>query len=142
MVRLMGRTPRDVLNQSEVADVFLASHALDRRGRNPFIVLRGELSLAEANDLVRRLGPRVKASPEEGDAERGRQTLTALIDRTVADLLDKAKAHDERTGSDEARKAAERDFDDSPQGKRLEQYEKAAQRSLKEWARTFRHFER
>jgi hypothetical protein len=47
MIRLMGRTPRDVLNQSDVADVFLASHALDRRGRNPFIVLRGELSLAE-----------------------------------------------------------------------------------------------
>ena len=58
MIRLMGKTPRDVLNQSEVAEVFLASHALDRRGRNPFLVLRGELSLAEANDLVRRLGPR------------------------------------------------------------------------------------
>jgi hypothetical protein len=142
MVRLMGKTPRDVLNQSEVADVFLASHALDRRGRNPFLVLRGELSLAEANDLVRRLGPRVKASPEEGDAERGRQTLTAKIDRTVADLLDKAKAHDERTGSDEARKAAEREFDISPRGMKLEQYEKAAERSLKSWARTFRHFER
>ena len=142
MVRLMGKTPRDVLNQSEVADVFLASHALDRRGRNPFLVLRGELSLAEANDLVHRLGPRVKASPEEGDAERGRQTLSALIDRAVADLLDKAKSHDERTGSDEARKAAERDFDTSPRGMKLEQYEKAAERSLKAWARTFRQFDR
>jgi hypothetical protein len=142
MVRLMGKTSRDVLNQSEVADVFLASHALDRRGRNPFLVLRGELSLAEANDLVRRLGPRVKASPEEGDAERGRQTLTAMIDRTVADLLDKAKAHDARTGSDEARKAAEHAFDTSPRGMKLERYEKAAEQSLKSWARTFRHFDR
>jgi hypothetical protein len=131
-----------VLNQSEVADVFLASHALDRRGRNPFVVLRGELSLAEANDLVRRLGPRVKESPEEGDAERGRQTLTAMIDRMVAGLLHKAKAHDERTGSDEARKAAEHAFDTSPRGMKLERYEKAAERSVKGWARTFRHFER
>jgi hypothetical protein len=120
------------------ADVFLANHALDRRGESPFIVLRGELSLAEANDLVRRMGPRVKASPEEGDAERGRQTLRAMIDRALADLLNKAEAPDERTRSDEARKAAERDFDIPPQGMKLEQYEKVAQRSLKAWARTGR----
>jgi hypothetical protein len=121
-----------------MADVFLANHALDRHGRNPFIVLQGELSLAEANDLVRTLGPRVKASPEESDAERGRQTLRVMIDRALADRLDKAKAHDERKRSDEARKAAERDFDISPQGMKLERYEKAAQRSLKAWARTVR----
>jgi hypothetical protein len=84
----------------------------------------------------------VKASPEEGDAERGRQALKALIDRTVADLLDKAKTHEERARSDEARQAAEREFDLSPRGVKLEQYEKAAERSIKAWARTFGQFER
>src|ERR1017187_590781 len=123
MVRLMGKTPRDVLKHSEVAEVFLASHALDRRGRNPFMLLRRELSLAEANDLVRRLGPRVKPSPEEGDVEQGRQTLKAMIDRAIADLMAKAKAHEVRAQSDEARKAAECEFDTLPQGLSLERYE-------------------
>jgi hypothetical protein len=138
MIRLMGKTPRDVLEDSEVVEVFLAGHALDRRGRNPFNVLRGKLSLLEANDLVRRLGPRVKPTREDGDALEGRQVLIAMVDRATALLVAKEKEHEERARSEEARKAAEREFDASPEGLRLERYEQDCQRSLKESASAFR----
>jgi hypothetical protein len=138
MIRLMGRTPRDVLELSEVAEVFLASHALDRRARNPFAVLEGALSLAEARDLVRGLGPRVKPSREEGDAEQARQTLLAMVERAIAHLLAKTKEHEDRAKSDEGRMAAEREFDTSPQAVGLKRYEQACQRSLKESVSSFR----
>ena len=138
MIRLMGRTPRDVLEHSEVVEVFLASHALDRRARNPFAVLEGALSLAEAKDLVRRLGPRAKPSREEGDAEPARQTLLAMVDRAIAHLLAKTKEHEDRAKSDEGRKAAEREFDTSPQEVGLKREEHACQRSLKKSVSTFR----
>ena len=138
MIRLMGKTPRDVLEDSEVVEVFLAGHVLDRRGRNPFIVLRGTLNLAEANDLVRRLGPRVKPSREDGDALQARKALSAMIDRATALLLVKEKEHEELARSEEARKSAEREFDASPEGLRFERYEQDCVRSLKESASAFR----
>ena len=57
MIKLMGKTPRDALEGALVAEVFLASHALHREGPNPFIALRGEATLDEVKDLLRRLGP-------------------------------------------------------------------------------------
>ncbi len=116
MIGLMGKRPRDVLESSEVVDVFLASHALDRRGRNPFMALRGELTLDEAKDLVRRLGPRAKSTPDASDVEQARQSLIAIIEHAIARVRAKAEEHDHLAAGDEARMAAEREFDTSPVG--------------------------
>jgi len=131
-LRLMGGSPRGVLESSEVAEVFLASHALDRRGRNPFTALRGEVSLDEVNDLVRRLGPRVKSTPDCSDKEQGRQTLIAIVERAIAGLTAKAEQHEQKVDRDEARRAAERAFDTSPQGLKLERFERDCKRSIKQ----------
>jgi len=142
MLRLMGRHPRDVLESSEVADIFLASHALDRRGRNPFMALRGEVSLDEVNDLVRRLGPRVKSTPDCSDKEQGRQTLIAIVERAIAGLTAKAEQHEQKVDRDEARRAAERAFDTSSQGLRLERFERDLKRSVKRGLFTLRRLGR
>jgi len=131
MLRLMGRRWRDVLESSEVAEVFLASHALDRCGRNPFMELRGAVSLDEVNDLVRRLGARVKSTPDRSDKEQGRQTLIAIVERAIAGLTAKAEQHEQKVDRDEARRAAERAFDTSPEGLRLERLERVWKRSVK-----------
>ena len=70
--------------------------------KSPSKSWRGRLTSVSCSVPSSALGPRVKASPEEGDAERGRQTLTALIDRALVDLLSKAKSRDEGTRSDDA----------------------------------------
>ncbi|MFI5460347.1 MAG: hypothetical protein ACHRXM_33435 [Isosphaerales bacterium] len=137
MLRLMGRHPHDVLESSEVVDIFLANHALDRRGRNPFMALRGEVSLDEVNDLVRRLGPRVKSTPDRSDAEQGRRTLIAIVERAIAGLTAKAEEHEQKVDADEARRAAGRAFDTSPQGRRLERLERDCKRSVKRTIVTF-----
>jgi len=138
MLRLMGRRPRDVLESSEVAEVFLASHAVDRRGRNPFMALRGEVSLDEVNDLVRRLGPRAKSTPDQSEAEQGRQTLIAIVERAVAGLTAKAAEHEQKSAGDEARRAAERAFDTSPQGLKLERFERDCKGTIKRGLFTLR----
>ena len=132
MLRLMGRRPRDVLESSEVAEVFLASHALDRRGRNPFMPLRGEVTLDEVNDLERGLGPReidarsqrCRAGTPNADRDRG---------APIAGLKAKAEEHEQRAAGDQARNAAERTFDTSPQGLELERFERDCTRRVKQW---------
>jgi len=142
VLRVMGRRPRDVLESLEVAEVLLASHALGRRGRNPFMALRGEVSVDEVNHLVRRLGPRVKSTPDRSDSEQGRQTLIAIVDRAVAGLTAKAEEHERKADGDEARRAAERAFDTSREGLKLERFERDLKRSVKRGLFTLRRLGR
>jgi hypothetical protein len=142
MIALMGKRPRDVLESSEVVEVFLASHALDRRGKNPFMALRGEVSLDDVNALLRRLGPRVKPTPDPGDAQEARQTLIAIVDRAIADLTARAFDHEHRTNNDEARSAAERAFDTSPRGLKLERAECDQKKLIKRMIRTLKRYPR
>jgi len=138
MIGLMGKRARDVLESSEVVDVFLASHALNRRGRNPFMALRGELTLDEANDLVRRLGLRAKSTPDPSDAEQGRRSPIAIIEHAIARLSAKAEEHEQLAAGDEARMAAEREFDTSPVGLDLARYESRCKKLMKRSAVTLR----
>jgi hypothetical protein len=131
VLTLLGKEPRDVLVDPEAAAIFLASHALDRRYSGPFITLRGEVTLTEMNDLVRRMGPRVKTMPDRSGAEQGRQTLLAIVDRAIAGLKAKAEEHEKPAARDAARRAAEREFDDSPQGRKLARWERRYQKEIR-----------
>ncbi len=101
VIRLLGKEPRDALEGTLVAEIFLASHAVDRRSKNPFAVLRGQASLDEVNDLLRRLGPRVKPSVDISDKEQGRQTLLAIVEQAIAGLQARVREHEERASGDE-----------------------------------------
>ncbi len=105
IIPLMGKCPRDVLENSELVDVFLASHEIDRRGRNPFMALRGQVSLAEVTDLLRRLGPRVKSTPDPGDAQQGRQTLITIVESAMAGLTAKAEEQEQRSKTTSSQRA-------------------------------------
>ena len=95
------------------------------------MTLRGELSLDEVNDLLRRLGPRAKSTRDPGDARKGCQTLLAIVERAVADLTARADEHDQRAAGDEARRAAERAFDTSLQVVKLDRFKGVCKRSVK-----------
>jgi hypothetical protein len=141
VIRLLGKRWRDALEGSLVAEVFLASHAMDRRGRNPFSALRGAASLDEVNDLLRRLGPRVKLSVDDNDEEEGRQTLLAIVEEAMAGLRARAKEHEERASGDEARIALWRAFDASPRGQDVERFTRDVKERVKRTIAIMRKYE-
>src|SRR5262249_6097435 len=65
LIRLMGRQALDVLTDPVLAEVFLASHALDRGRRTPFIDLLRRVISPEMKQAVERLSTR---TPPEWDA--------------------------------------------------------------------------
>ena len=109
----------------------LASHALHREGPNPFIALRGEATLDEVNDLLRRLGPCARSTPGPGDAAKACETLLAIVDRAVADLTARADECEQRAASEEARRAGELAFDASPIGLNFARHERSLKSTLK-----------
>ncbi len=141
VIRLLGKCPREALEGTQVADVFLASHAMDRRGRNPFSALRGTASLDEVNDLLRRLGPRVKSTVDDSDEEEGRQTLLAIVEQAMSRLQAKVREHEERASGEEARIALWREFDASPRGQDVERYVRDVKERVKRTIVIMRKYE-
>ncbi len=138
VIRLLGKEPRDALEGTLVAEIFLASHAVDRCSRNPFSLLRGQASLDEVNDLLRRLGPRVKSSVDTSDKEQGRQTLLAIVEQAIARLQARAREHVERASGDEATIAVQRAFDASPRGQDVEECKRRVKERVKHTIATMR----
>ncbi len=141
LIRLLGKCPREALEGTLVADIFLASHAMDRRGRNPFSSLRGTASLDEVNDLLRRLGSRVKSSVADSDEEEGRQTLLAIVEQSMSRLQARVREHEERASGDEGRIALWREFDASPRGQDVERYVRDVKERVKRTIVIMRKYE-
>jgi len=80
----------------------------------------------------------VKSTPDRSDKEQGRQTLIAIVERAIAGLTAKAEQHEQKVDADEARRAAERAFDTSPEGLRLERLDRDCKRSVKRGLFTLR----
>jgi hypothetical protein len=96
IVRLMGKEPRDAFENPEVAEVYLASHALDRRERNPFAELRNELRVDEMKGRLSRMQTSATAARTPRDKSEAR--LWLLGDRS--DRLMTAAVRGRMTESD------------------------------------------
>jgi hypothetical protein len=129
MARLMGKQLLDALDIPEVAEVFLASHAYERRERNAFAELRSELCVDEIKARVLRMQRSATPAFTPRDAAEGREWLIAIIDRAQARLRAKAVEYRKRANADGAKEALELTFEDTPEGKSLaldeRQYTKA-----------------
>ena len=129
MARLMGKQLLDALDIPEVAEVFLASHAYERRERNAFAELRSELCVDEIKARVLRMQRSATPAFTPRDAAEGRERLIAIIDRAQAQLRAKAVEYRKLANAEGAREALELTFDDTPEGKSLaldeRQYTKA-----------------
>ena len=123
IIRLMGKEPRDAFEDPEVAEVYLASHALDRRERTPFAELRNELRVDEMKGRLVRMQTSGTVARTPRDKAEAREWLLGIIGRTEARLHVKAKEHRERDGARPARDVIARAFDGTPRGKSLLRWE-------------------
>ena len=80
----MGKQLLDALDIPEVAEVFLASQAYERRERNAFAELRSELCVDEIKARVLRMQRSATPAYTPRDAAEGRERLIAIIDRAQA----------------------------------------------------------
>ncbi len=118
-IRLMGRQPIDALDLPELAEIFLASHAINRRNRNAFTDLRTELRVDEIKARLLRMRRRSALKLDPPDAERGRRHQRAIVARATARLEAIAADHRNRAEADKSAGPAEPAFDRTPAGEDL-----------------------
>jgi hypothetical protein len=138
MMRLMGKELVDAFDDPEAAEVYLASHAIDSRRRNPFAELRRELRVDEMKTRLLRVRASGRLARRPGDAAEGRARLGGIIDRAEARLRAIAAEHRKRAEGGPDLEALDREFDDTPDGKQLARAEAERARALASSIRTLR----
>jgi hypothetical protein len=138
MTRLMGKRYLDALDDPELADVFLAGHAVDRRARNAFAELRMELRVDEIKERLRRMGISERPVSHPRDGAAGRERLIGIINRAEARLHAKVAEHQKRTEAGALEEALGKAFDESPAGKSIKRCEREHLRGISGWISALR----
>ena len=133
-VRLLGHNPVDVLDNIDVARLYLASHVLLNQGGEPFQDIIDELSPAEAPSYRQSLQSRRYNALAPKDAAAARQELLEIVDLATEQLQMKMEVLSQIAELDAASAADRASWDDSPEGERLRRYEITCSRT---WLRLF-----
>ena len=135
-VGLLGHNPVDVLDNIDVARLYLASHVLLNQGGEPFQDIIDELSPAEAPSFRQTLQLRryeVLGAPRTPRRQRG-QALMEIVGLATEQLQMKMEVLSQIAELDAASAADRASWDDSPEGERLRRYEITCSRT---WLRLF-----
>ncbi len=130
-VRLLGCQPVDVIDQWQVAMIYVASNGLMRLGETGFEDLGSDMSEVALERLLLRVKTRFRDLFFEWTEADFRQMLIDLVDENVEPLQAKLEWHKKqnaRCGGD--RNADELGFDNSPRGASMRQYELRCKTSL------------
>jgi hypothetical protein len=131
-VRLLGKQPLDAPEDPVVCLIFVASHVVEPRFKNPFHEL--ELEFEFPSDDHRRFMHRLKVRPWKAlrpkTGGEARQKLAEVVDKEIA-RLERIVAGHQRRAELYAEKAALRlAFDASDEAERLRRHERACSRDM------------
>ena len=129
-IRLLGRYPIDALDDSQVANVFVACHTIDSSGGELFHEIGNELRPEELTIARQRLAGRPLEWLRPHDRTEARQALFQIVERAVGRLETKAEAHRQLAERDAASAPDRLAFDDSRKGELLRNYEASCSRAL------------
>jgi hypothetical protein len=130
-VRLLGRLPHEVADESEVSQLYLCCHVLEPNDRDdPFAEVRSDMESNDYARLKRRLAKRNVESKRPPNAEVARAQLLELVRRNVDRLSALAARHRAFDEHMNARRADVMGFDDSMEGERLRRHMAASQRTI------------
>ena len=116
-VRLLGHNPVDVLDNIDVARLYLASHVLLNQGGEPFQDIIDEQSPAEAPIFRRSLQSRRYVVLAPKDAATARQALLEIVDLATEQLQMKKEVLSQIAELDAASAADRASWDDSSRGR-------------------------
>jgi hypothetical protein len=138
-IRLLGEQPMSASDVRPVAEIFVASWAIDPLRENAYAELKSELDDEEHEAFVNRVRAQWPDMLNAGDPEQARRVLISIANRAIERLKEIAAVLDERAEIDAARSIACQSFDDSREGELLRRYETSASRmmlrSLSEFAK-------
>ena len=120
-IRLLGAQPLDAKEHRHIAEIFLASHALGRTGKNtnPFQDLKDEMLHAENDTMEAEAYKEWPDIVRKNQKAEGRALLTRLVEANIERLAAKIEAFNPKTDALGKKTFEGLSFDDSPLGKRL-----------------------
>jgi hypothetical protein len=129
-VRLLGRQPFDVIDDSDVAIVFLASFVLKGQKGEWYAEIATEMTDSDLRKFRQNAADRQLDWLKPENATKAREALLGIIERATERLTSKADAHRVRAELQAVLAADLLAFDDSPEGERLRRYELAHGRGV------------
>jgi hypothetical protein len=133
-IRLLGHKPSDVLDNIDVARLYLASHVLLDQGGEPFADVINELLPAEVSRYRQTLQLRRYEDLAPKDAVAARQALLEIVELATEQLQKNMEVLSQIAELDAASAADCASWDDSVEGERLRRYELTCSRT---WLRMF-----
>jgi len=121
-IRLLGRQPLDAVEDRQVAEIFVASSALDPAGHKPFDDLLSDMGTTEHVHYRKAVRARWPDLVSAEDTARCRQILIDLADRNIERLNAKLEVHEQNADANAQRTVDRLGFDQSPDSNRIRQY--------------------
>ena len=120
-IRLLGRQPLDAVEDRRIAEIFVASHALNPVGDSPFDDLLSDMERRRSSATGRQSAqwPDLVSAK---DKARCRQVLIDLADRNIERLNAKLEVHEQNADANAERTFTRLGFDQSRDGERIRAY--------------------
>jgi hypothetical protein len=129
-LRLLGKQPLNAADVRVVAEIFVASWAIDPRRDSAYAELKSELNDEEYDAFVTRVRAQWTDMLNAGDPEEARRVLVSIVERAIERLAGIAAVLLERAEGDLALTTASQSFDNSREGDLLRRYETSESRMM------------
>jgi len=140
-IRLLGRQPLAAIEDRRIAEIFLASHALNPVGESPFDDLKSDITTTALIRYRKDVKARWPDLVSTKDKARCRQILIDLADQNIERLNANLELHDASADANAERTVARLSFDQSPEGELIRAYEMKCVSAFFRAIETFRKYQ-
>ena len=140
-IRLLRRQPIDALEDRTIAEIFVASHALNPVGHGVFDDLLSDIGTAPLAVYRKAVKARWPDLVSGDDPVKCRQVLIDLVDENLERLDAKLEEHEANADVHAQRAFASLGFDNSPHGQRIRQHQMRCVNALYRGMETYRKYQ-
>ena len=113
-IRLLGRQPLDAIEDRRVAEIFVASHALNPVGESPFDDLLSDMTTMALDRYRKDVKAQWPDLVSTKDTAQCRQILIDLVDQNIERLNAKLEVHEQNADANAEATVARLSFDQAP----------------------------
>jgi len=140
--RLLGCQPLDSIAVRRVAEIFVASHALNPIGKTPFDDLQSDITTTSGLDRFRQdVQAQWPDLVSTKDTARCREILIELVDQSIEELTTILEEHAASADANAQKTVDRLSVDNSPDGQRLRAYHMKCVSALFRGVETFRKYQ-
>jgi hypothetical protein len=138
LIHLLGRRLADAPSDRLVAQIMVASHALNPVVKSPFYELLEDTPILEVDRARHDLRARWRDLLRRRDPAHCREILIGLVDQAIACLNAKLEVYEENADEHAERTVARLGVDNTPDGRHLNEYQLKCMRAFERGVDTFR----